>query len=541
MLQHFIEIHPTWDGHYLTVGAQLHDVEDSITVVSWLLLKVFRWQRFTQSRFLSLGNSCRALVASLAVGLEGLVSLTRADPTATDFHLHGFSHLSSQCRVLAVVCALASYPADSGMQDVLSDDRLASQVDAFWNGMLDELRWLQELPSEFWCMLVSSVGLAAEAATIRSTCLTASVTSLGYVHASLMMVLHSEPWCWCTGSVDQSLETLQSEASRLSHPCSKQLSDYLLMGGSRQTVVAILALMRACSFSTMGVEQQHGSYATMKRLHPDYGLLTLAARGYLHSCRALFNPEESLAAMEKLQREQQKLEKRQPHKVGGRSMFLQHMLTKDELPLSEAEDLPPSGQRPQVLEQQHRLRIAQQLWEAMPAAKRAGFDRQAVKYAQVQKAHIAEQQEQLNSRRELLQLRKQHEDTQTRTRNVLSSCRFTTQELNTFSQEFQKQQSQHQRFRRRVDLLMEAPQEPSESEMRRLREHWPEAQREETRRPPSWLKVIAAQRDFFTHSVVTQSAELNSKAWFLLYIKQSPIEAVALEMEVAFPLQLRGK
>ena len=129
--------------------------------------------------------------------------------------------------------------------------------------------------------------------------------------------------------------------------------------------------MQQCSFSTMGVEQQHGSYATMKRLHPDYGLQTLAARGYLHSCRALFSPEEFSSVIDKLQKELTKLEHKQPHKVGGRSMFLQRMLANDELAVPEVEDAETADQPAQVLQQQHRLRIAQQLWQALPAAKRA--------------------------------------------------------------------------------------------------------------------------------------------------------------------------
>ena len=343
------------------VGAQLEDAEHSITLVAWLLLKVLRWQRFTQSRFLSLGSSCRGLVASLAVGLEGLVSLTRADPRATDFHLHGFTHLTNQCRVLAVVCALASYPAETGLQEILSDDRLASFQESFWKGMLEELQWLQELPSSVWSILVCTLGLPQDAVSLRSLCVTASMTSLGYVHAELMQVLHSDPWRWCSGSLDKNLQELRAQGSSLPHPFTKQLGEYLDMGGSRETVLALLALMRECSFSTMGVEQQHGSYATMKRL--------LAARGYLHSCRALFNPEESVAVLEKLQREQEKMERKQPHKVGGRSMFLQRMLTKDELTLSNDASSTPGEQRPQVLQQQHRLRIAKQLWQTLPGAE----------------------------------------------------------------------------------------------------------------------------------------------------------------------------
>ena len=203
VLQQFAEIHPQWDGEHLWVASHLLDVADSITTVCWLLLKVFRWQRFTETRFLSLGNSSRALVASLACGLDGLVSLTRQDPAATDFHLHGFAQLTPQCRELAVLCALGAYAADSGMQVILADDRLAAQQTAFWTGMLEEIEWMQSLPLQFWAGLVATLSLSMDAAALRSRCLTASLTSLGYVHVHLMKVLEAEPWQWSQGSLQK--------------------------------------------------------------------------------------------------------------------------------------------------------------------------------------------------------------------------------------------------------------------------------------------------------------------------------------------------
>ena len=59
----------------------------------------------TKRDFLTLDSSTRALLASLAVGLEELVAITRADEQASDYHLHGYGYLSSDCTHLAVACA----------------------------------------------------------------------------------------------------------------------------------------------------------------------------------------------------------------------------------------------------------------------------------------------------------------------------------------------------------------------------------------------------------------------------------------------------
>ena len=538
VLQQFIDVHPLWDGLHLWVASDLEGVENSITKVSWLMLKVFRWQRFTQSRFLSLGTSSRGLVASMAVGLEGLVALTRADPLATDFHLHGFSHLSQHCRELAVVCAMASYPADSGLQLILADDRLAAQHAEFWRGMLEEQQWLQELPLQVWSALVSILRLTVDAAAIRSRCLSASLTSLGYVHVNLMRVLQSEPWRWCIGTHRENLQELQAADSQCSHPFSQQLRDYLQMGGSVDTALAVLSLLQQCSFSTMGVEQQHGSYATMKRHHPGYGLQSLAARGYLHSCRALFSPEEMASVLEKFQKEQEKLQRKQPHKVGGRSMFLQRMLAAEETAVHEDSVLTSPHHSPQLQHQQHRLRLAQTLWQTLPPAERAQYDKMATAYAQAQKAQLEDQIAELHTRRQLYEARQAQDAVQLATRNMVSSCRLASPDLDLFFQEFRKCQQQAQRFTRRQHALMDAPEEPSAADMQRLHEHWPESKKAEAERPPNWLKTMAVQRELFLHAVIAQSANVHSTAWFVLYIKKSPVEAAVMQMEVALPQEL---
>ena len=331
---------------------------------------------------------------------------------------------------------------------------------------------------------------------------------------------------------------LQDEGFPITHPFSQQLREYLQLGGSTATVTALLRLMLECSFSTMGVEQQHGSYATMRRLHPDYGLRTLAARGYLHSCRTLFSEDESVAALQKLQREQERLERKQPHKVGGRSMYLQRMLAKDELVVPEQEGHHPAAQTTPQTQQQQRLRVAQQLWLSMPAGEREQFDRMAVNYASAQKHAVEEQMQELTARRQLYETRLEDERATLRTRNMVSSCRLSAPDLDLFFQEYTKHQHQAQQFQSRMETLMEPPTEPTTSQMQLLRQHWPDPVRSEADKPPSWLKAVAAQRDLFTNAVFTQSAEQHSRAWFILYIKKSPVQAAVLELDVSMPMQL---
>eukprot|EP00974_Lingulodinium_polyedra_P048550 4662391-Lingulodinium_polyedra.AAC.1 len=59
------------------------------------MLAVFRFKKFTNSRWCTVRDSCRSLVAALALGLSGLVKMARANPKTSEYYIHGFSQLTA--------------------------------------------------------------------------------------------------------------------------------------------------------------------------------------------------------------------------------------------------------------------------------------------------------------------------------------------------------------------------------------------------------------------------------------------------------------
>ena len=84
MLESVACVNPWWKDGMLHVSAALPDETDKLEKVSGVLLYLFLWRKFTDSRFCTIGPSLRAVLASLAVGLSGLVAVTREDPKAFD-------------------------------------------------------------------------------------------------------------------------------------------------------------------------------------------------------------------------------------------------------------------------------------------------------------------------------------------------------------------------------------------------------------------------------------------------------------------------
>ena len=160
MLPTFAEVHPVWEGDRLMIGSSLVENHNATALVSDVILYLFRWRKFTESRFTSLGVACRSLLASLVAGLPALVQLTRDDPHATDFHLQGFGKLDQQTRHACVVIALCTWPAESLMYELLDDDRLGRRSKELWEQCVEETKYLMGIGHEVWHTLAASIALS---------------------------------------------------------------------------------------------------------------------------------------------------------------------------------------------------------------------------------------------------------------------------------------------------------------------------------------------------------------------------------------------
>eukprot|EP00974_Lingulodinium_polyedra_P008540 815241-Lingulodinium_polyedra.AAC.1 len=71
---------------------------DVIEQVAAALLTVWKFKPFSSSRWVTVGVSCRTMVAALLTGLPSLVSRVRDDPAASDWDIQGFSRLSQEVK-----------------------------------------------------------------------------------------------------------------------------------------------------------------------------------------------------------------------------------------------------------------------------------------------------------------------------------------------------------------------------------------------------------------------------------------------------------
>ena len=114
---------------------------DCVDVLAQMQLHVMRFANFSDSRWLGSGSGTRTLVKCVRMGISHLANYTRADPHATDYHLHGIERLNTKLMVSVIIIAVSSQVSDDMMKSVLADDRVAAK--------LDELKEIQSTALKF--------------------------------------------------------------------------------------------------------------------------------------------------------------------------------------------------------------------------------------------------------------------------------------------------------------------------------------------------------------------------------------------------------
>eukprot|EP00969_Alexandrium_andersonii_P287587 12714325-Alexandrium_andersonii.AAC.1 len=138
MLEAVVDLDPCWEAGYLWVTGSIAEDPDLVEKVSHVLLYLCKWKKFTDSRWITIGPACRVLMWGVSVGLEAWVGLVRADPAASDYHLHGFARLTQAIREWSVVAGLVGNVCDAALAEVMVDDRLAARGEDLKQSMWEE-------------------------------------------------------------------------------------------------------------------------------------------------------------------------------------------------------------------------------------------------------------------------------------------------------------------------------------------------------------------------------------------------------------------
>lgn len=89
-----------------------------------MLMGVWRYVTFSDSRWLTMGRSARAVCAGILTGIESLIRYSRQVKHCSEYYIHGVDRLRSPVRGLCAVAAVSTCIAETLMAELLEDDRL---------------------------------------------------------------------------------------------------------------------------------------------------------------------------------------------------------------------------------------------------------------------------------------------------------------------------------------------------------------------------------------------------------------------------------
>ena len=180
-LEEVAYVNPWFVDGALHVNAALSDSDQKLEKVSTVVLYLFRWRRFVDTRFCAIGPALRSVLASLAVGLRELVRFTREDAAATDYHLHGFARLRQPHLEYVVIASVCAWVPDAALFLVLGDDRLVRRRNELEQTLLEELSFLSSLSSFTWGRLAVLLGSSKSPQELQHAAMHAAQVACAYI------------------------------------------------------------------------------------------------------------------------------------------------------------------------------------------------------------------------------------------------------------------------------------------------------------------------------------------------------------------------
>jgi len=313
-----------WEDGHLNVAESLAG-QDTVGVITQVILSLWRFKGFTKSRWLTVGQAARCYLCAELTGVRDLVQHIQLDPRAKTWHLNGFARVKPAVLRLFGATALVSRPADALMSLLMEDSRVTRRVRDIKDCLVQEMRWLSELPHAVWSTLAKVCGYDS-GGDFSEKCISAAHTSVGFIHFRILKTVESRPWSLCQGDIAANLAALKSEDEPHDDVTRKVWHCLQLGWPSFTDLVRGVDSWNDLEWDTKETEKQHANAATLMRFHPEYTLETMTSRSMtMQANKLLPRPTRDEKALAQVQAKIEKLRTRQVEKAGGRHLFVKEL------------------------------------------------------------------------------------------------------------------------------------------------------------------------------------------------------------------------
>ena len=317
------ELQLVWDGKQLMYLAGAFHDGDLPQAVASALMGVWHFKSFSESRWLTVGTSCRTMVAAFLTGICSLVQLVKKE-SSTLFFLRGFDRLTGRKVEFMTICAVASRIPEALQCELMRDNRVAQTADWLWETAAKMMRWTIDLPESTFALLGELCDRPGCA--MKDMCISAAHIAFHFSNRRVLVEAGELPWRLVRGDIAHNLQELAS-CDCPEEPVSKNL--WLLMQRSfpRSQLIQTVKMLGEVGWTSLPAEQQHSSLASLHKWHPEYETETLVSRALLLQASKLLpsmSKEEKAAA--RLSAKLQHILRACPQKVSGRNMLVASML-----------------------------------------------------------------------------------------------------------------------------------------------------------------------------------------------------------------------
>ena len=164
------------------------------------------------------------------------MELTRKDPAASDYHLHGFEELSEQVKLYCCLAAFVSRVPDALLAELLENDALACKGPLAQELVEDEVQCLTVVPNDVWLQGASLLENTS-ASELRNLVLHSAYVALAMLHQQVFAPLASYPWCLCHGAVDEKLDVLADPNTDIPSCQATANLQFLLRSGYNRVLI----------------------------------------------------------------------------------------------------------------------------------------------------------------------------------------------------------------------------------------------------------------------------------------------------------------
>ena len=196
-VDHLVHMGVIWRDGRLHVSSKHRGSPEVWTELLNLVRHGLHFQKFSDSRWCTVGRSCRQLLHAQLLGLNSLVQAVIDDPDTSNYLIGGFRELSPAVQRFVSVAAFAAWPTEGLLEELLEDDRLCLHYQSYRDRLEREMDSLVAVPGPVWDLVADLVPRGEgelPGPMLRSLALGCAHTSLGFIQTRVWQHVESWPW-----------------------------------------------------------------------------------------------------------------------------------------------------------------------------------------------------------------------------------------------------------------------------------------------------------------------------------------------------------